>query len=157
MLEIKTEGFAGALEAMSSLNLDLQRKILKKALATAAAPVVFREKQNARRNRDSGLLADSIFVTVKVDKAGEATANIRPSGKLVVVMQTEPDGTKRQVRTRASAYAHVVEFGSKHVSARPFARPALAESMSEIEAGFAAEVNAAVIKATAKANRAAKK
>ncbi len=156
MLEIKTEGFAGALEAMSSLNLDLQRKILRKALATAAGPVVFREKQNARRNRDSGLLADSIFVTVKVDKAGEATANIRPSGKLVVVMQTEPDGTKRQVRTRASAYAHVVEFGSKHVAARPFVRPAVDQSLPEVEAAFAAEVNAAVVKAAAKAGRARK-
>lgn len=156
MLEIKTEGFAGALEAMSSLNLDLQRKILRKALATAAGPVVFREKQNARRNRDSGLLADSIYVTVKVDKAGEATANIRPSGKLVVVMQTEPDGTKRQVRTRASAYAHVVEFGSKHVAARPFVRPAVDQSLPEVEAAFAAEVNAAVVKAAAKAARSKK-
>ena len=156
MLEIKTEGFAGALEAMSSLNLDLQRKILKKALTTAAGPVVFREKQNARRNRDSGLLADSIYVTVKVDKAGEATANIRPSGKLVVVMQTEPDGTKRQVRTRASAYAHVVEFGSKHVAARPFVRPAVDQSLPEVEAAFAAEVNAAVVKAAAKAARSKK-
>lgn len=156
MLEIKTEGFAGALEAMASLNLDLQRKILRKALATAAGPVVFREKQNARRNSDSGLLADSIFVTVKVDKAGEATANIRPSGKLVVVMQTEPDGTKRQVRTRASAYAHVVEFGSKHVAARPFVRPAVDQSLPEVEAAFAAEVNAAVVKAAAKAARSKK-
>jgi HK97 gp10 family phage protein len=156
MLEIKTEGFAGALEAMSSLNLDLQRKILKKALTTAAGPVMFREKQNARRNRDSGLLADSIFVTVKVDKAGEATANIRPSGKRVVVMQTEPDGTKRQVRTRASAYAHVVEFGSKHVAARPFVRPAVDQSLPEVEAAFAAEVNAAVVKAVAKAARSKK-
>ena len=156
MLEIKTEGFAGALEAMSSLNLDLQRKILKKALTTAAGPVVFREKQNARRNRDSGLLADSIYVTVKVDKAGEATANIRPSGKRVVVMQTEPDGTKRQVRTRASAYAHVVEFGSKHVASRPFVRPAVDQSLPEVEAAFAAEVNAAVVKAAAKAARSKK-
>jgi len=156
MLEIKTEGFAGALEAMSSLNLDLQRRILKKALTTAAGPVMFREKQNAGRNKDSGLLADSIFVTVKVDRAGEATANIRPSGKRVVVMQTEPDGTKRQVRTRASAYAHVVEFGSKHVAARPFVRPAVDQSLPEVEAAFAAEVNAAVIKATAKANRSKK-
>jgi HK97 gp10 family phage protein len=153
MLEIKTEGFAGALEAMSSLNLDLQRRILKKALTTAAGPVMFREKQNAGRNKDSGLLADSIFVTVKVDRAGEATANIRPSGKRVVVMQTEPDGTKRQVRTRASAYAHVVEFGSKHVRARPFVRPAVQQSLREVEAGFTAEVNAAVKKAVAKANR----
>lgn len=156
MLEIKTEGFAGALEAMSSLALDLQRKILKKALTTAAGPIVFREKQNARRNRDSGLLADSIFVSVKVDRVGEATANIRPSGKLVVVMQTEPDGTKRQVRTRASAYAHVVEFGSKHVAARPFVRPAVEQSIPEVEAAFAAEVNAAVIKAAAKAARSKK-
>lgn len=156
MLEIKTKGFAGALEAMSSLNLDLQRKILRKALATASGPVVFREKQNARRNRDSGLLADSIFVTVKVDKAGEATANIRPSGKRVVVMQTEPDGTKRQVRTRASAYAHVVEFGSKHVAARPFVRPAVDQSLPEVEAAFTAEVNAAVVKAAAKASRSKK-
>jgi HK97 gp10 family phage protein len=153
MLEIKTEGFAGALEAMSSLNLDLQRRILKKALTTAAGPVMFREKQNAGRNKDSGLLADSIFVTVKVDRAGEATANIRPSGKRVVVMQTEPDGTKRQVRTRASAYAHVVEFGSKHVRARPFVRPAVQQSLREVEAGFTAEVNAAVKKAVTKASR----
>ena len=141
---------------MSSLNLDLQRRILKKALTTAAGPVMFREKQNARRNRDSGLLADSIFVTVKVDRAGEATANIRPSGKRVVVMQTEPDGTKRQVRTRASAYAHVVEFGSKHVAARPFVRPAVDQSLPEVEAAFAAEVNAAVVKAAAKAARSKK-
>ena len=156
MLEIKTEGFAGALEAMSSLNLDLQRKILRKALATAAGPVVFREKQNARRNRDSGLLADSESCADVLLAAGEATANIRPSGKLVVVMQTEPDGTKRQVRTRASAYAHVVEFGSKHVAARPFVRPAVDQSLPEVEAAFAAEVNAAVVKAAAKAARSKK-
>lgn len=156
MITVKTEGFSGALEAMSSLDLDLQRKILKKALASAAAPIVFREKQNARRNRNSGLLADSIHVSVRVDKAGSATANIRPSGKRVVVMRTEPNGKKHQVTTRASAYAHVVEFGSKYVAARPFVRPAVAAGLSESEAGFAAEVNAAVVKAVEKSARAKK-
>jgi HK97 gp10 family phage protein len=140
------EGFAAAHATLRALELDLQRPILKRALKTAAAPIVLRAKRGAREHEDSGLLADSIHASVFGDRAGRATANIRPSGQRVVVMQTGPDGKKRQKNTRASAYAHIVEFGSKNVAARPFMRPALDGGLSEAEAGFAAEVGAALDK-----------
>lgn len=155
-LTARTEGFEAAHAALRDLALDVQRPILKRALKTAAAPIVLRAKRGAREHEDSGLLADSVYVVVTGDKAGRATANIRPSGRLVVVEQTGPDGKKRQKRTRASAYAHLIEFGSKHVSARPFMRPALDGGLAEAEAGFTAEINAAIerrIKRQARLNK----
>ena len=143
-LTARTEGFADAHAALRSLELDVQRPILKRALKTAAAPIVLRAKRSANDIEDSGLLADSIHTIVTGDRAGRATANIRPSGRRVIVEQTGPDGVKRQKRTRASAYAHIVEFGSLHVSARPFMRPALDGGLAEAEAGFAAEIDAAM-------------
>lgn len=154
---ITADGFDAGTALMRDLALDLQRPVLKKALTTAAGPIVFRAKRNARSHDDSGLLADSIGVTVKVDRAGRGVANIRPYGKTVMVTQTGPDGVKRQRRTRATSYAHHVEFGTKHVSARPYMRPAMDGGKSEAVAGFKAEVQAAIDKRTRKAARDAKR
>lgn len=153
----RTEGFEAAHAALRDLALDAQRPLLKRALRTAAAPIVLRAKRGARQTEDSGLLADSIYVVVTGDRAGRASANIRPSGRLVIVEQTGPDGKKRQKRTRSSAYAHLVEFGSVHVSARPFMRPALEGGLAEAEAGFAAEVDAAIKRRLKRAEAQARK
>lgn len=156
-MKATTQGFAEAAGLLNDLKLDVQRPILKRALKTASAPIVLRAKRGARAHLDSGLLSDAIGVRVTDDRAGRATANIRPYGKTVTVEQTGPDGKKRQKRTRATAYAHVVEFGSKHVSARPYMRPALDGGLPEAVAGFRAEVQAAVDRRTSKAARAVKR
>ena len=156
-MKVTTTGFKEALLMMKDMKLAVQRPILKRALATAAAPIVFRAKRNANQFKDSSLLADSIGVAVKVDRAGHALADIRPYGGKVVVEQTEPDGKKNQRTTRASAYAHIIEFGSKHVHAHPFMRPALDGGLAEAKAGFVAEVRSGLERIEKKAARAKKK
>jgi HK97 gp10 family phage protein len=156
-MRVTAQGFSEAAALLNDLKLDVQRPILKRALKTAAAPIVLRAKQGAKAHPDSGLLSDSIGVKVSDDRAGRATANIRPYGKTVTVEKTGPDGKKRQTRTRATAYAHIVEFGSKHVSARPYMRPALDGGLAEAVGGFRAEVQAAIDRRTRKAELASKR
>jgi HK97 gp10 family phage protein len=156
-MRVTSQGFAEATSMLRELELDVQRPIIKRGLKTASGPIVLRAKRNAREHDDSGLLADSIGAKVSDDRAGRATSNIRPYGKTVVVEQTGPDGKKRQKRTRPTAYAHIREFGSKHVTAQPFMRPALDDGLAEAVQGFTAEVRADLDRRTRKAAQTAKR
>jgi HK97 gp10 family phage protein len=145
-IQIKTTGFASTLASLSGLDLDLQRKVIGAGLRKAGRAVVKKAKDNTRGDADSGLLGKSISVSVRVDRTGRGVAHIRPSGKRVKVMQTGPDGKRRLKTTRATAYAHIREYGSKYVSPKPYMRPAIETTTPQIEAAFSEGVATALAK-----------
>lgn len=141
------KGDAVVVKQLRELSDAVQGRIIRRALNAAADPVKARAIEGARRVEDSGLLGDSIRLHMEtVKKEGRFRAHIRPAGRLVVVEQTGPDGVKRQKRTRASRYAHAVEFGTKHVTPRPFMRPAVESTKAQTEAAFAASIADGVAK-----------
>jgi HK97 gp10 family phage protein len=144
---------------MDQIPKELQRRVLRRAMKSAAAPVVLRAKQNAGRSstKDSGLLRDSIAFSITQKRSGKVIANIRPLGKTVVVQRTGKDGKKRQVKARAAWYAHHLEFGNKHMPPEPIFRPALEASLGEALAGYTAEIKSELGKLTRAAARKAKR
>jgi len=144
---------------LKGMKLELQRPVLRRALKSAAAPIVYRAKRNAARGstKDSGLLSDSIGSKVKISRTGRVIVDIKPYGKPVVVRRRRPDGTTYQVRAKASKYAHHVEFGNVHMAAEPFMRPAADAGKAEAIKGFAAEVEVTIRRIEKKKQRAARR
>lgn len=140
-MRVRVNGLASARAQLADLGEAIEMRVLRRATKAAAEVIKAREIAGARRVEDSGLLADSIRLHMESDrKRAKVRAHIRPSGRPVMVAQTGPDGVKREKRTRASAYAHILEFGSRHVTARPFVRPAVSGTESDRDAAFTAEV-----------------
>jgi HK97 gp10 family phage protein len=136
---------------LADLGEAVQYRALRAGLKAAGEVVKKKVIQGARRVEDSGLLADATRMHITTQKStGRVTAHIRPAGSLVIVEQTGPDGRKRQKRTRASAYAHLVEFGGQHVSPRPYARPAIETTAAAREAAFTEQINKGITRALKK-------
>lgn len=146
-MRVRVTGLAEARAQLADLGEAVEMRVLRRATTAAGGVIKNKIVAGAKRVEDSGLLADSIRMHVKVDrKLAKVQVHIRPAGKPVMVAQTGPDGVKREKRTRASAYAHLVEFGSKHVPARPFVRPAVESTEAERNAAFTREVEKGIDK-----------
>jgi len=152
-------GFDEAEGLFNEIPKELKRRVLRRAMKSASAPIVLRAKQNAGRssNKDSGLLQDSIGVSIKTKRSGVAQANIRPMGRAVVVIRRKKNGQTYQVRTRAANYLHHLEFGNKNMPPEPIMRPALESGASESLLGFKSEVENEIDKITARAARKSEK
>jgi HK97 gp10 family phage protein len=156
-VKIRVQGLAESRGQLANLGEGIELRVLRRATKAAAEVIKQKEIQGARRVEDSGLLADSIRLHMESDKRqAKVRAHIRPSGKPVMVEQTGPDGVKRERRTRASAYAHLVEFGSQHVPPRPFIRPAVESTAAARDAAFAAEVEKGVARELKRRTRVSK-
>lgn len=102
-----------------------QDKLLAKALRKGAAVIRDAAHDNlvANGSVDSGLLANTMIIARKgEDIAGLVEISLRPSSKLSMVIRK---GKHTATPARPSKYAHFVEFGTEHMAARPFMRPAL--------------------------------
>jgi HK97 gp10 family phage protein len=101
----------------------------------------------AKNIEPAKVLKKSIIAKVKADKRGGGVIGlIGPKKGKIKIGQRIRKGKKSNVGDPiyedASNIAHFVELGTKRSRARPFLRPALKESRSEIESIFAAEVRA---------------
>ena len=144
-MRVRVTGLAEARAQLADLGDLVENRVLRRALLGSA--LVVKQKISANAKRDSGNLAKSIRVKIQRNmKAAKVTAHIRPSGKINIIESTGPDGKKRSRAVRASNYAHLVEFGSKHVPARPFVRPAVESTESERNAAFMREVEKGIDK-----------
>jgi HK97 gp10 family phage protein len=89
------------------------RRVMRPAIRAGLAPMVRAIRPLAPQ--DTGLLA--VAISPKMSRRAA-------SGRVWVdpAMYVEIDGRTR----RASKYAHLVEFGTRHLAARPFMRPGAA-------------------------------
>ena len=164
-----TQGFDDAADLIASIPVEFNRRILRKAMLKAVKPVIHEAKKNAASSDyfDTGLLRDSIgaSVTAKKKKSGQligdVVGNVRPLAKRVLVERTAKDGSKHMVASKASQYAHHLEFGNVHMSAKPIFRPAMDTAAPEAFARYvdtiADEMDILTAKAATKAAKAAKK
>lgn len=118
-------------KALNALNKKELRKFLTPAIRKGLKPV--RDQAKANVPKDTGLLEKSIRQYAGATRSGE------PKGRVVAgtMVGFTADGktvssrSKKAVRKTRAAHAHLVEFGTVKMPARPFLRPALESRRQE--------------------------
>lgn len=135
---IKFYGLKGIQDALKKLPAELQKTTEMVALRAGAKPILAAAKSNAKSSEDSGLLMKSLGINVRKGRSGEFrhvyTARIGARKGFKKYLGTFATG-KRAGRSRyqdPSKYDHLVELGTSHSAAKPFIRPAVESSKSEV-------------------------
>lgn len=166
----KMDGLNSLLGKLSAVNFDVKRKGGRSALRKAAAVIREKVKQGAARVNDSTTPQDiEKNVTIRwSSKLFKTTGNlgfrvgIMGGAKEYSNMHTRKGGRRGSYKVGGSLdnpggdtfYWRFVEFGTSSVAARPFMRPALAESISEATAVFTSEYEKAIDRAVRTASKA---
>ena len=112
-LTFKIEGGKELQRALSKIPLKFEKRIAKSAVRAGAAVIL--KEARLRVPVDDGVLKKSLRVVARRSR--------RHSYSLASVVTRQ--GKKWQAQRMDAWYAHIIEFGSKFHSARPFMRPAL--------------------------------
>ena len=118
--DIKLLGNKEVLRALNGLNEQVRKRILGTAAHKAMEPALKGAKARLHSNSDrTGMLAKSLIRKRKNYANGSiAWVGIGPASD-AVLMDTEFG------KIVPSNYAHLIEFGTQRMAARPFLRPAL--------------------------------
>ncbi len=159
---VKLKGFAELERKLLALPEELSRVVEMEVLRNAAKPLQKAVKRRAKAFQDTGLLAKSIGLNVRrirrrLQNQSRYTARVGPrtgfkveKGKRIAKKDRFSKSRKRGkilVTKKGSEftyyqdptkYAHLVELGTSHSPAKPFIRPAVAETESQILALMAA-------------------
>ena len=99
-------------KVLSAFEVKVQKKLLRKAVAKASRPMVKEARKNARKIKESGLLAASMGVRIKrYPKSMSYVAVIGPRTGFKSKKRNSLSG-QRALRN-PSNYAHLVEFGTR--------------------------------------------
>lgn len=123
---------AKELEALlRKLPENVSKKVVTAGLRSGAAVIAKDARQNLRNSPsiDSELLAKSI--TSRARKRSNKGARVVSVGASRATSQVVRKGRSKATKATPSRYAHLVEFGTEHMSAEPFLRPALDNKGSE--------------------------
>ncbi len=121
-----TDEFLQVKKALEKLPGVIQQKVV--VGATRAAAKVVAEEAKERVPVDTGLLKKSIGVA-KAKKSDTKTNHIKfyvvPKSKILLTSKVSVGGKTGKLKAKVNAYyAHMVEFGTSKMAARPFLRPA---------------------------------
>lgn len=174
---MKVEGFKELEAALKELPKATGRNVIRRALISAAQPIVEMARANAPAQPGSGALKRSILVTKVKFSRGEA-------GKAAFAEALRQGKTRAEAREalieantaaagdddttsgiaiigvdyRVAFYAHMVEFGTVHSSPKPFLRPAWEagkmQALSTIQTEVKNEIDKAVARIAKKQARA---
>ncbi|MFT7880710.1 MAG: HK97-gp10 family putative phage morphogenesis protein [Sulfurimonas sp.] len=125
-----TDEFLQVKKALEKLPGALQEKVVVGATRAAAKAVADEAKERVPVR--TGLLKKSIGVA-KAKKRDTELGHVKfyvvPKSKIAFTAKGKVDGMGVKVKTKTHAYyAHMVEFGTKNMAARPFLRPAFEDS-----------------------------
>lgn len=135
---VKVSGIKEIRKALEKLPIDLQKTTEATALRAGAKPVLTAAKSNAKSSEDSGLLIKSLGVNVRKGRSGATkgiyTARIGPRKgfRQVVGIRLSGKNAGKPIYKNPVKYAHLVELGTSHSAAKPFIRPAVESSKSEV-------------------------
>ena len=143
---IEFKGLKELNRAIQRLPEELQKRAYRSVITTGARVIARHARKNISTER-TGLLKKSIGVKAIVFKGAN-------SGALAII------GPKRRVqgeykgkRVIPANYSHLVEYGTSHSAAKPFIRPAIDSSKSEVMTKMAAGLNRFMTRAVASARR----
>jgi HK97 gp10 family phage protein len=171
-IEFKLEGIDSLVSKLEAISYDAKRKGGRAALRKAASLISAKVAESAERVDDSKT-AEDISKNITIRWNGRLFKASGDLGFRVGVLggARQYGNTKENVRKGRAGktyetlgskdnpggdtwYWRFVEFGTSRVAARPFMRPALAQSISEATAVFISEYEKAIDRAI---KRAAKK
>jgi len=163
--KVEFEGWAETAELFKQITNDFGNKdatnIMRNAVRQSMKPVL--AKARSLVAKDTGALAQSLQVeTRKPNKKDFRSKYIYPND-VVVGAITTASGKKlaklkfkniktgqKQVGTKSDARATAVEFGTTNMSAKPFLRPALESSASQVTGTLGKSLGVALEKYKAK-------
>jgi HK97 gp10 family phage protein len=119
--------------AMNKLERDMSLKISWNATGAAARVVKTRAQRNIQSSPSvrTGLLLKSVIIKrMPASERGDLTA------EHIVTVRGRGKRSRKGILTQGAPYAHMVEFGTIHMPAEPFLRPALENAQSEAVAAM---------------------
>lgn len=119
MISVEITGLDDLQKGLKAIGKKMREKIGNEAVVTAMTPVVDLAQRLAGKSRETGALQESIGMKVKPYRRGNVIFGIVGPRKGF----NKPDPSGKGFRDPRK-YAHLVEFGTKHASAKPFMRPA---------------------------------
>ena len=112
-------GFDEMEEALDDLEMATRKSVTRRALKKSAQPLA--DLANSLAPRDSGRLAASISVSIKLDgRQSKLHRRMFRSDKAAVEMFVGPS----YLAFGGGRHGHLLEFGTAHTAAQPFMRPA---------------------------------
>jgi len=141
--QINLVGFKELEAALLKLPAELAKIAEADAVRYGMIPVRKAASKHASTAKDTGQLHKSIGLTVRrVRRKGQYvnryTARVGPRSKFAIVMGSYTKGKKKgqPIRRDPRNYAHLIEYGTSKMAARPFIRPALDSAGDQIIAGL---------------------
>ena len=143
---IEFKGMKELNRAIQRLPEELQKRAYRSVITTGARVIARHARKNISTER-TGLLKKSIGVKSIVFKGAN-------SGALAIIgPKRSVQGEYKGKRVIPANYSHLVEYGTSHSAAKPFIRPAIDSSKSEVMTKMAAGLNRFMTRAVASARR----
>lgn len=141
--QISLHGFKELEAALLKLPRELAAKVEPVALRHGMIPLRRAVAARAKAIKDTGQLGKSIGLTVrrvrrKLQYQNRYTARVGPRGGFAIVLGERKKGKKKgqKIRRDPRYYAHLIEYGTSRMPAKPFLRPSLDECQDQIMAGL---------------------
>lgn len=141
MIKIEVTGLRELGEKMRELDIDLRTGLLRAATGVAASSI--RKEVEQRAPARTGTLKRAIYVkrmTVMSDDYRQVFAIGVRKGKHYQKFELKFGKNKGQTVDMDAFYARYVEFGTRHMKARPFMRPAFEAKKGAAIDGFKARM-----------------
>lgn len=120
-MTVKVHGLKELDDALNSLELQVRKRIMKKAGKAAMAPVLTRIKTNLRQSEDTG----GLYGTARMSTSFN-TKKLRKTGRKSAMVVSVSAGQARKSPQGFSGHqALQLEFGTEDTQAQPFIRPAI--------------------------------
>lgn len=142
--KVAIEGLSELLDSLKELPTVTGKNVLKRVARARLQPIA--DAASAKAPKRTGFLKAHIVVSPKLSAHQKSFDAVE--GEYTIAMHAGVESS------RASYYAHIDEFGSRHQRATPYMRPAWDEGKSGLTKDLAADLWAEIEKA---ANRLAKK
>lgn len=149
-IKFKIDGIDGIIRQLDAIERG-KNAAERTALRGGGAPIRVSAKKHAVKGKH-GLLSKSIGLNVKKVK-GRLTARIGPRGGFEKIEGIYSRGKRKGQPRRFNPiyYSHLVEFGTSHSPAKPFIRPAIADSKDEVVSAMASAIEKHLIRKQARA------
>lgn len=142
MAQSRILGLDAIKRKLEALPEQLRRKAYRSALSSGARVIAKAAKRKVGKG-ESGMLKKSIGI-----KYLPATTRSQALG--LVGPKRGNGGIYNGQRRNPTRYAHLVEKGTRHSAAKPFLRPAMIETQSEVFSKMSAMIERAIARELAK-------
>lgn len=135
---VKITGIREIRKALEALPKELQRTTEMVALRAGAKPILNAARTNAKSSEVTGQLIKSLGINVRKGKSGKTrgiyTARIgaRRGFRVLKGIRTKGKNKGKPYFQDPSKYDHLVELGTSRTAAKPFIRPAVDSTGSQV-------------------------